>query len=510
MATTDFMVAIELGSSRITGVAGVKNGDGHTLRILAFASEDASSAIRKGVILNIDKTALAVSKVVSKLESILDADIAKVYVGIGGQSMRTVRISESRNLGEETRITEDILQELARANRNTFMGELEILEVVPQEYKVGSSLHADPVGVMGNHIEGHFLNVVARSSVRSKIESCFCQAGVKIAGLLVAPICAAQLILTEAERRSGCLLLDFGADTTTVQIWKDHILRHLVVIPLGGNSINRDICSLRIGEESAEEFKQKYATCYTETLVKEEEKGKRKEEKRTMRSDETYTLAGGEKIPARLLDEIVEGRMEEILANVRHQLELSGYADSLLGGVVVTGGGSNMTGLGEALQEKLGTEKFRVASYVSLNVESTVAEVLARDGRSGTLLGLLAAARENCREVKPQTTLFDADSQSSSSNEEEDLESEQELQARLRAAEQEARDKENERLARLAEERRSREEEELRQARMLEAQKKKEEEEARQRMKREKFQNSFLGKMQAKLAKFGDDLLNGE
>ena len=45
----DFIVAIELGSSKITGMAGKKNPDG-SITILAAASEDSTSYIRKGVV----------------------------------------------------------------------------------------------------------------------------------------------------------------------------------------------------------------------------------------------------------------------------------------------------------------------------------------------------------------------------------------------------------------------------------------------------------------------------
>ena len=57
MAATDFIVAIELGSSKITGIAGKKHADG-SIQVLALASENSSDFIRKGVIYNLDKTGI--------------------------------------------------------------------------------------------------------------------------------------------------------------------------------------------------------------------------------------------------------------------------------------------------------------------------------------------------------------------------------------------------------------------------------------------------------------------
>ena len=90
MAATDFIVAIELGSSKITGIAGKKHADG-SIQVLALASENSSDFIRKGVIYNLDKTAQSLTSIIKKLESTLKASIGKVYVGIGGQSLRTIR-----------------------------------------------------------------------------------------------------------------------------------------------------------------------------------------------------------------------------------------------------------------------------------------------------------------------------------------------------------------------------------------------------------------------------------
>ena len=65
MAATDFIVAIELGSSKITGIAGKKHPDG-SIQVLALASEPSSDFIRKGVIYNLDKTAQSLTSIIKK------------------------------------------------------------------------------------------------------------------------------------------------------------------------------------------------------------------------------------------------------------------------------------------------------------------------------------------------------------------------------------------------------------------------------------------------------------
>lgn len=259
MATTEFIAAIELGSSKITGVAGRKNSDG-SMQVLAYAQEDSSTFIRKGVIFNLDKTAQSLTSIINRLEGELKNSIAKVYVGIGGQSLRTVRNVVSRDLEEEAIISEELVSAIGDENIAIPVVDMDILDVAPQEYKVGNNLQANPVGLVGSHIEGRFLNIVARASVRKNLEHCFQQAKIDIADQLIAPLVTANAVLTESERRSGCALIDFGADTTTISVYKNNILRFLTVLPLGGNSITRDITTLQMEEEEAERLKKPMVT----------------------------------------------------------------------------------------------------------------------------------------------------------------------------------------------------------------------------------------------------------
>ena len=161
MAAKDFIVAIELGSSKVTGIAGKKNLDG-SIDVLAVVKEDSSSFIHKGVVYNIDKTALCLTNIVNKLKAQLKTEITQVYVGVGGQSIRSIRNVISRDLSADTKVTQDMVIELMDSNRNMKYPDLEILDAVAQEYKVDSQLQIDPVGIQCSRLEGNFLNILER------------------------------------------------------------------------------------------------------------------------------------------------------------------------------------------------------------------------------------------------------------------------------------------------------------------------------------------------------------
>ena len=133
----EFIVAIELGSSVFRGIAGKKNLDG-SITVQALVKEDATQCIRKGVVNNIDKTATCLKNIVAKLSKTMKQNISHVYVGVGGQSVRSVRNVIVKDLPTETIVDGDIVDGLMDSNRGMDYPDLEILNVVTQEYKVGN------------------------------------------------------------------------------------------------------------------------------------------------------------------------------------------------------------------------------------------------------------------------------------------------------------------------------------------------------------------------------------
>ena len=392
MAAKEFIVAIELGSSKMTGIAGQKNLDG-SINVLAVVKEDSSSFIRKGVVYNIDKTAQCLTSIVKKLENQLKTEVLQVYVGVGGQSIRSVKNVIAKDLPVETIITQDMVIELMDANRSMVYQDQEILDAAAQEYKVGSQFQLDPVGIQANRLEGNFLNILERKAFYKNLNKCFETAGISVAEMYLAPLALADSVLTEAEKRSGCALVDMGADTTTVSVYSKNILRHLAVIPLGSNNITKDIATLQMEESDAEKMKLKYGSAFTDNS--------------DIDSELKYSIDSDRQVESRKFIEIVEGRLEEIIENVWYQIP-SEYYDKLLGGIILTGGGSNMKNIEKAFSNHTHVEKIRVAKFVTQTVNSNNQDIKSRNGMMNTVLGLLIKGDINCAggPVDPNGDLF--------------------------------------------------------------------------------------------------------
>ena len=387
MATTDFIAAIELGTSRIAGIAGRKHSDG-SIEVLAYACEDSAAFVRKGLVYNIDKAAHAIRGIVARLEEQTGHSIAKVYAGIGGQSLRTVENRVGRTLDEEDIISGELVDELCDENRDLPLADMCVLDVAPQEYKIDNTLHTDPVGVAGKRITGRYLNLIARYPLKKNLEQSFEKAEVKIADLLVAPTALAHAVLSENEMRAGCALVDLGAATTTVLVYKNNILRYLAVIPLGGNNITHDLTNLKIEETEAEALK---LHCGDALYEEAEEEGA---------APALCPLDDGRNVKLQEINDIVGARAEEIIANAWNQIQLSGYENELFAGVVLTGGAANLPNTEALFRSKSHTDKVRTARSIQEPVQGVR---LPDDGRQNTLLGLLAAGTDNCAvPEKPQ------------------------------------------------------------------------------------------------------------
>lgn len=376
----EFIVAIELGSSVFRGIAGKKNLDG-SITVQALVKEDATQCIRKGVVNNIDKTATCLKNIMAKLSKTMKQNISHVYVGVGGQSVRSVRNVIVKDLPTETIVDGDIVDGLMDSNRGMDYPDLEILNVVTQEYKVGNQYVVDPVGIKGTRLEGNFLNIAQRKLFYSNLNEAFDKAGIAIAEIFPAPLVLADNVLTESEKRGGCVLVDLGADTTTVSVYHKSLLRHLAVIPLGGNNVTKDITALKMEEREAELLKLKHGSAYTEIA--------------DMDPALTYSIDGERTIESKQLIELVEARVEEIVQNMWHQVPAE-YVSKLLGGIILTGGGSNMKNIELAFKKYTHMDKIRKARFVNLAIKSNIDDIKKHDTTLNTIISLLAKGDMNC------------------------------------------------------------------------------------------------------------------
>ncbi|MDR2680268.1 MAG: cell division protein FtsA, partial [Tannerella sp.] len=335
---TDYIVAIDLGTSHITGIVGEKNADG-TFSIIACETEDPSSCIHRGNIYNVDKTGDIVASLIRKLESHLKGGfIDRVYVGVGGQSVRTVDRVETRELEDGEVVSAEDIRALKEQCGNYKPDLLDVLDIAPATYYVDGRREKNPVGVPCKQLEARYKVVVGRTSIRRDIaRSINDRCGKEIADLIVSPLALADAMLSREEKELGCALVDFGAGVTSVTVYKNGDLLYSAVIPLGGHLITCDIASLQLTEDTSEKLKIEYGSA-----IFEEDDGKI-----------NINMEGSDcEIAVNDLNAIVEARAIEIVENVHERISKVIDRKALGSGIVLAGCASGLRKLPELIKEK--------------------------------------------------------------------------------------------------------------------------------------------------------------
>lgn len=367
MGTKNYIVALELGSSKVSGAVAVENYEG--INVIAYASEPVNGFIAKGVVRNIDETSKCLTSIINKLETQLDgATIQKAYVALGGLSLQSAKSSVKREFSEYTKITQEIIDEMAFENDCLYRAPegYEKVDVITQEYKMGGDTSLNPIGMSVRSIECNYLNIIIKDQFMKQLAESFQLAKIEIDSFTAAQINAEQL-LNNDEKRDGCALVDIGAETTTVSIYTKNLMRKLCVLPLGSANITRDLQAEHISQADAETLK--------------------------IHAGYKAERFGESSISSELRNNIIGARMMEILQNVYQQIKRSGEN---LSNAVITGGGAKLKNIELLLNDNLPGLKVRIATepFIEFGTSSTLK--VKREEISATLLGLLKNGKQNC------------------------------------------------------------------------------------------------------------------
>ncbi len=377
-----FIAVLDLGSSKIKGVVGRKNENG-VLSILASSSIDSGSSIRRGMVYNIEQAGASVHKLVVMLENSLERRIGKVYVSLSGQSLHTMEFNEMLHISSGM-VTEEELSRL-RKSAEKFQPELKRnYRIADVEYYIDDKQESSPVGVTGSEIEAGFKVIVGRPNLLVNIEkSITAKTDLEIADYIVGPMASAAIALNDEEKELGCAFLDFGAGTTTLSVYKGGILRRMVVIPFGGKNLTKDICALNFTENDAEQLKIKFGKAI------ESQDGPMFMSPFSSKPDVDLTE----------LNKVIGMRLDEITANIKEQISLSGYEGQLGAGLIITGGASQLKNLDLYLTQKL---KMPVRKASAKKVLVNNFPDLMHDPAFTQTLGMLLFGEEDCEMAMPE------------------------------------------------------------------------------------------------------------
>lgn len=334
-----YIAAIEISSCKIVAAIGKTRGTG-TLDVVAVEQEPTpEGCVRYGIIQNLEDAYTSVAKLLARVEqrqNVSPRKIKSVIVGLGGRSFKNITKEVSLSLPEDTEINDEILSRLQeQALHSAIDNTLEVVDAVPRVFKVGNSQTSSPKGMVGDHISGIFDLIVCRPELKRNIRRTLAdKLHLEVDGFVVTAMATGHLILTPEEKRLGCMLVDMGAETTTVTIYQKGALHYFATLPMGGRNISRDIASLGVVDAKAEEVKITTGNALVEHDVP------------------NFNINN---LKLSEISNLVVARSEEIVANIIEQIEYAGIKDAdLQGGIICIGGGFRLKGMMELLEMQSG------------------------------------------------------------------------------------------------------------------------------------------------------------
>jgi cell division protein FtsA len=380
----NIIVGLDIGTTKIGCAIAELDVEGNVKVVGVGTSR--SEGLRRGVVVNLEKTVVSISRAVEEAELMAGVEVRNVVAGIAGDHIRSINshgvIAVSRGGVEVTKA--DITRVIDAAKAVAIPMDREILHILPQEFTVDDQ-HGikDPTGMAGTRLEVDVHIVTGAVSSAQNLVKAIQKAGYHVRDLVLEPLASSFGVLTDDERELGVALVDIGGGTTDVALFHEGAIRHTAVIGLGGNSVTNDIAiGLRTPARDAERIKERYGAAMTRLVDEDEE-------------IVVPRVAGqGERhISRRMLASIIQPRMEEILQLVLADIRKTKWADKIPSGIVLTGGASALTGTGE-LAEALFDLPVRIG--YPMGVTGLVDSV--DDPRFATVVGLVLHARDRGRD----------------------------------------------------------------------------------------------------------------
>ncbi|MBI2625073.1 MAG: cell division protein FtsA [Candidatus Nealsonbacteria bacterium] len=343
MQKANLITALDIGTSSIKGVCLLKNGKSNSLE-LAASAQHPSFGVRRGVVVRVEEVSKIINNILEQLENQSGQKIESVFVNIGGSHIFTMNSSGSVVVSRaDQRISqEDVDRVVQAAQTFSLPFNKEILDIYPKEFTVDGEkgIKGSPLGMQGLKLEAQVLAIGAFSPYFKNSTSAVLNSGLQILDIIPSPVATARAVLSPQQKELGTCVIDIGAGTTDVAIYKEGDLMGAAVLPIGSDHITHDIAVwLKTDIEAAERIKIEFGTCDQSSSKKEKIKV----------SGEDNNLVFSRK----MLSGIIVARITDIFSEVQKEIKNNFQGEILPGGIVLTGGGSKLPKIVELCKKEL-------------------------------------------------------------------------------------------------------------------------------------------------------------
>ncbi len=336
------VVGLDIGTSKVCAVIGEMTENG--VEIIGVGSHP-SQGLRKGVVINIEGTVNSVKKAVEEAGLMAGCEIHTVFTSISGGHIKAFNSHGIVAVKNKEVTPRDLERVIDAARAVAIPMDRDVIHVLPQDYIIDDQDGIrEPLGMSGVRLEAKVHIVTGAATSAQNIVKCCNRTGLNVAEMVLAPLAAAEAVLSDEERELGVVLIDVGGGTTDIAIYHDGTVKHTAVVGIGGNHVTNDIAAgLRTPFNDAERIKQRHG-CARASMVTGDERV------------DVPSVAGKGKgsVSRQILCEIIEPRLDEIFELVQKEVAKSGFEGALTSGIVITGGSMLLPGAVEMAERSFG------------------------------------------------------------------------------------------------------------------------------------------------------------
>ncbi len=340
------IVGLDIGTTKVVAIAGRKNEFGK-LEILGFGKAD-SAGVSHGVVLNIEQCIRSIEHAIEHcIASNPNLEINEVYVGIAGQHIKSLQTRGDRvRSATDDEITKEDIDLLIKDQYKTYIpaGD-QIIDIIPQDFIIDNTPNVlDPIGMSGIKIGANFHIVTGDRNAIRNIKRCVDKSNLQTSDLVLQPLASAAAVMNDEDLEAGVAIVDIGGGTTDMAVFYDGILQHTAVIPYAGTNITNDIRQgLGVLRAQAEAMKVQFGMALAEEA----------------KTNAYITIPGLRGLPpkeisVKNLANIIQARTEEIMDYVLYHLKQINLDRKLHGGIILTGGGSQLKHIIQLTEYKTG------------------------------------------------------------------------------------------------------------------------------------------------------------
>ncbi|MDB5038008.1 MAG: cell division protein FtsA [Bacteriovoracaceae bacterium] len=331
------VASCDFGTSKVSVLVCEMAPEG--LEVIGFGQSE-SHGVRKGVIVNIDSTVMALTEAIAESKNLSGRDINYLVAGVTGAHIQAMPSHGMVPIRDQEVKKVDIEKAIEAASAVNIPLDREIIQMVPQEYIIdGQDGIRDPIGMYGKRLEVNVQLITGSITPLENIRRCLSKVGQKAHQFISSPLASARAVSTLEEKESGVCVVDIGAASTDLAVFQEGSLKWIRSIPIGGMHLTNDLAvGLKTTIAEAQKLKHQYGAVSVDV-----ERGSNSFEEKI----EIPGLSGCESrlIERRMLANILQPRIDEILSLTRNELAKQGIDEVLPSGIILTGGTANLKGI---------------------------------------------------------------------------------------------------------------------------------------------------------------------